>query len=70
MSNQKTCLNNWIRNKSHFYTQKFAVHVKFQTFLFSKEMLDYQGWIHKILVRIANREDPDQTVSLGLFACN
>ena len=28
-----------------------------------KENVGYQGWIHKMFVRIASREDPDQTAS-------
>ena len=40
--------------------------LKFQTlflFLFSNKMLLFKTGIHKMLVRIANREDPDQTAS-------
>ena len=36
------------------------------TFL-TKEMLVFRAPIHKMLFRIANREDPDQTVCLRLF---
>ena len=32
-------------------------------FLFSNQMLVIRAGIHKMLVRIANREDPDQTAS-------
>ena len=32
-------------------------------FLFSKKLLAISVGIHKMLVRIANREDPDQTAS-------
>ena len=32
-------------------------------FLFSNELLGYDAGIHKMFVRIANREDPDQTAS-------
>ena len=32
-------------------------------FLFSNKMLVFRTGIHKKLVRIANREDPDQTAS-------
>ena len=32
-------------------------------FLFSNKMLVLRDRIHKILARIANREDPDQTAS-------
>ena len=32
-------------------------------FLFLNKMLDIVAEIHKMLVRIANREDPDQTAS-------
>ena len=32
-------------------------------FLFSTELLVIRAGIHKMLVRIANREDPDQTAS-------
>ena len=36
-------------------------------FLFSNEMLVFTAGIHKMLLRIANREDPYQTASdLGL----
>ena len=31
--------------------------------LFSNTMLIFRAGIHKVLVRIANREDPDQTAS-------
>ena len=40
--------------------------LKFQHFfllLFSNKMLVIKGRIHKMLVRTANREDPDQTAS-------
>ena len=39
--------------------------LKFQTlfFLFSNKMLVFSTGIHKTHVRIANREDPDQTAS-------
>ena len=30
----------------------------------SQVNVGFQGFIHKMLVRIANREDPDQTASL------
>ena len=42
--------------------------LKFQTFffLFSNKMLVFRVGINKLLVRIANREDPDQTASLEL----
>ena len=52
----------------------FTVNVlKFQPFifLFSTKMWVIRAGIHKMLVRTANREDPDQTASsvcLGLFA--
>ena len=32
-------------------------------FLFSNKMLIFRAGIHKMLVGIANREDPDQTAS-------
>ena len=32
-------------------------------FLFSNKMLVFRVGIHKMLARIANREDPDQTAS-------
>ena len=35
-------------------------------FLFSNKMLVFKAGIHKILVRIANREDSDQTASSDL----
>ena len=36
-------------------------------FLFSNKMSVFRTGIHKLLVRLANREDPDQTASdLGL----
>ena len=31
--------------------------------LFSNKLLVFRAGIHKMLVRIANREDPDQTAS-------
>ena len=40
--------------------------LKFQTlflFLFSNKMLIIRAGIHKMRVRIAHREDPDQTAS-------
>ena len=39
--------------------------LKFRTliFLFSNKMLVFRAGMHKILVRIANREDHDQTAS-------
>ena len=37
-------------------------HLKF-LFLFSNEMLVVKAEIHKMFVRIANREHPDQTAS-------
>ena len=43
-------------------------------FLFSNKMLVIRAGIHKMLVRIANREDPDQTliwvwaVGIGIFS--
>ena len=43
--------------------------LKFRTpffFLFSNKMLVFRAGIYKILVRIANREDPDQTASSDL----
>ena len=33
-------------------------------FPFSNKMLVFRAGIHKMLVKIANREDPDQTASL------
>ena len=33
-------------------------------FLFSTKMMVVRDGIHKMFVRIANREDPDQTASL------
>ena len=39
------------------------------SFLFSNKMLVFRAGNHKMLVRIANRKDPDQTaVCLGLFS--
>ena len=32
-------------------------------FLFSKKILDFRAGSDKMLIRIANREDPDQTAS-------
>ena len=32
-------------------------------FLFSNKMLVFRNGIHKFLVSVANREDPDQTTS-------
>ena len=32
-------------------------------FLFSNKMLVFRAGIHKFLVRVANRDDPDQTAS-------
>ena len=39
--------------------------LKFRTllFLFSNKMLVFRAGSHKLLVRLANREDPDQTAS-------
>ena len=41
--------------------------LKFEPLLFSNIMLVIRAGIHKMLVRIANREDPDQTALLILF---
>ena len=43
--------------------------LKFQTllFLFSKKMSIFRAGNHKMLVRIAKREDPDQQSDLGLY---
>ena len=46
--------------------------LKFQTlfgFLFSFKMFVFRDGIHKILVRIANREDLDQTASRVCTVC-
>ena len=32
-------------------------------FLFSKQNVGFRAGIHKMVVRIANKEDPDQTAS-------
>ena len=42
--------------------------LKFRTlfFLFSNKMFGFTAGIHKMLVRIANREDPDQRLSCFL----
>ena len=42
----------------------FEVFLSFFLFLYSNKMLVYcRAGNHKIIVRIANREDPDQTAS-------
>ena len=50
----------------HFFLGALRVKYKIlNTFLilFSNKMLGFRAGIHKMLVRIANREDPDQTAS-------
>ena len=49
----------------HKEIRKHTVNVlKFQTiFLFSIKKLVFRAAMNKVLVRIANREDPDQTAS-------
>ena len=42
-------------NAKYLFTAKFS--------LFSNKMLVFRGGIHKMLVKLANREDPDQTAS-------
>ena len=37
------------------------------TFLFANKLLVISAGSHKMLVRMANREDPDQTASSALF---
>ena len=42
--------------------------LKFQHFLFSTKMLVIVAETHKLLVRIANREDPDQSLTASTEA--
>ena len=65
---KQTSKNAYVSSKVNF--------LKFQTpylFLFSNKMLVFRAGINKILVRIANREDLDQTASSGsalfVYAC-
>ena len=53
-------------NRSNFYNISFTVYVqKLRTLfsLFSTKLLLIKAGIHKMLVKIANKEDPDQTDS-------
>ena len=48
----------------HHSTKIKVYALKFQTlFLFSNKMLIFRVRTHKVLVRTANREDPDLTAS-------
>ena len=47
---------------SHWYGKCSKISNTF-LFLFSNKMLVFRAGIRKMLVRIANREDPDQTAS-------
>ena len=50
-----------------FHMNSLTVEFTFR-FLFSDKMMVWRAGIHKILVKMPNREDPDQTASdLGLF---
>ena len=53
----------WILTFLHFYYSKcFKILITFLV-LFLAKMVIIKAEIHKMLVRIANREDPDQTAS-------
>ena len=45
------------------YSKCSKISITFQ-YLFSNKLLVFRTGIHKMLVRIANMEDPDQTASL------
>ena len=47
----------------NFAYGKFSKILSTLLFLFSYKMLVFRAEIHKMLIRIANREDPDQTGS-------
>ena len=57
----------FIIGQAHYEKTNYTVYVlNFQTlllFLFSNEMLVLRAGSHKMLVRIVNRLDPDQTAS-------
>ena len=45
----------------YIYYYKYFQILNIFLFLFSNKMLVFRAGIHKMLVRIANREDPDQS---------
>ena len=49
--------------KKNMHFGKCSQISKILLFLFLNKMLVYRAVIHKVVVRIANREDPDQTAS-------
>ena len=63
----------WLRNKkiNFWYTPltkglgKCPKILNSFPLLFSNKMLVFRAGIHKMLIRIANREDPDQNASSG-----
>ena len=57
-----------IHLKMSLYYGKFSKISNKLLFLFSTKMLVIMAGIHNMLVRIANREDPDQTASSEGYA--
>ena len=55
-----TCTNHDTTNVCYGKCSKIAYTF---LFLYSNKMLAIRAGVHKMLVRIANREDPDQAVS-------
>ena len=47
----------------HYHYDNFSLISNSLLYLHLNEMLFIKAWIHKMFVRIANREDPDQTAS-------
>ena len=51
-------------HKNIVYGKCFIISMVLFSCLFSNKMLVVRAGIHKMLVRIANREDPDQNASI------
>ena len=47
----------------HFYAENFCLSKPVYFFLFSNKMSVIKAGIHKMILRIANRVDPDKTAS-------
>ena len=52
----------------HFHKVNVLKKSELLILLFSNKMMVITARIHKMLVRIANREDPDQTASLEVVS--
>ena len=53
----------WASNQTNITYGKCSKISNTSLILFSNKMLIFRAGIHKLLVKIANREDPDQTAS-------